>query len=194
MRSFVWIGIAGLLVATGCVPETKPPGAVAVVEPVRVVVDANAWKGDPPDLPSLLVTVHVKIQNHGAHPLRLEYDDFALLTANGARYSALAPHPILRDVQDVQDVEGSPTSAADATEPAAAWKPACAWPRFLPTQTMLGRALPAGVVEPGGSIAGFVYFQDVPGDKVPLLFAMPLVDAKSGAQFGEVRIPFVRTR
>jgi hypothetical protein len=55
---------------------------------------------------------------------------------------------------------------------------------------MLDRALPDGVVEPGGRVGGFLYFQRLerPG---PFTFSVDLVDAKTGQRFGAITIPFV---
>lgn len=65
------------------------------------------------------------------------------------------------------------------------------WPVELPTANMVASALPEGVIEPNGSVSGFVYFQDVPEgvDRVDL--RLDLVDANTGEQFGQVSIPFI---
>jgi len=66
------------------------------------------------------------------------------------------------------------------------------WPVNLPTEDMLRRALPEGVVVNGGEVSGFLYFQDVPPGMESVSFQFDLVDADSGQQFGTVRIPFLR--
>lgn len=66
------------------------------------------------------------------------------------------------------------------------------WPVNLPTEDMLRRALPEGVVVNGGEVSGFLYFQDVPPGTEYVSFQFDLVDANTGQQFGTVRIPFLR--
>jgi hypothetical protein len=65
------------------------------------------------------------------------------------------------------------------------------WPPALPSQDMLEEALPEGAVADGGSVSGYVYFQMPEGSERRVDFEMALVDAKTGQQFGTVRIPFV---
>ena len=61
----------------------------------------------------------------------------------------------------------------------------------LPTQEMIGRALPEGVLEPGGYVQGWLYFEKVSDDASSrVVFRADLVDQASGRTFGEVRIPF----
>ena len=64
------------------------------------------------------------------------------------------------------------------------------WPEQLPTQDMLSQALPEGVLQDNGKIAGFVYFQAVGNRESSVNFAMNLVDASNGQSFAEVSIPF----
>ena len=65
------------------------------------------------------------------------------------------------------------------------WRPA------LPTREMVEEALPEGVVDPDGTVEGFLYFQRLREDVTEATFTMKLVDAETGEAFGEVRVPFV---
>jgi hypothetical protein len=60
----------------------------------------------------------------------------------------------------------------------------------LPTEDMLGRALPEGSLENGGTVAGFLYFQGVADRERQVILQARLVDASTGEAFGELRIPF----
>jgi hypothetical protein len=68
------------------------------------------------------------------------------------------------------------------------------YPRYrhveLPTPDMLARSLPEGVLEPGGRMAGYLYFEPVPEDAEAVRFEVQLVDAKTGQPFGAIAIPF----
>jgi hypothetical protein len=61
------------------------------------------------------------------------------------------------------------------------------------TESMLRKAIPEGVVETGGHVSGFLYFQKVKAGKnpEPLTFKAKLVDARAEQSFGEINIPLV---
>ena len=68
-----------------------------------------------------------------------------------------------------------------------AWR---SWPVQLPTPDMVARALPEGVLEPGGRAEGFIYFQGLPGDAQRATLQVVLVDARGGEPLGRAQIPF----
>jgi len=68
------------------------------------------------------------------------------------------------------------------------------WVEPLPTKEMMNDALPEGVLQPGGSIGGFVYFQNVAPREGNLAFVANLVDAETEDALGELRIPLVTAR
>ncbi len=63
-------------------------------------------------------------------------------------------------------------------------------PKELPTKDMLAEALPAGVLQPGGRVSGFVYFQGIADRETRVKFEMDLVDANSSEALGHVSLPF----
>jgi hypothetical protein len=63
-------------------------------------------------------------------------------------------------------------------------------PEPLPTRDMLRRALPEGTLEPGGTVTGFLYFQDVSEREGSVTLQARLVDARTGEQFATLSIPF----
>jgi hypothetical protein len=63
-------------------------------------------------------------------------------------------------------------------------------PEPLPTRDMLRQALPEGTLEDGGTITGFLYFQDVSEREGRVTLQARLVDARTGEQFGTLAIPF----
>ncbi|QRN98248.1 hypothetical protein JRI60_04030 [Archangium violaceum] len=66
------------------------------------------------------------------------------------------------------------------------WDP----PEPLPTRDMLKQALPEGTLDTGGTITGFLYFQDVSEREGRVTLQARLVDARTGEQFGTLSIPF----
>ncbi len=63
-------------------------------------------------------------------------------------------------------------------------------PKELPTKDMLAEALPAGVLQIGGRVSGFVYFQGISDRETRVKFEMDLVDAANSEAFGHVSLPF----
>jgi hypothetical protein len=57
---------------------------------------------------------------------------------------------------------------------------------------MLPEALPEGVVENGGSVAGVIYFENVTGRESAVELEVTLVDPGDGQTFGRIAIPFQR--
>ncbi|MFN0063934.1 MAG: hypothetical protein ACKVPX_15615 [Myxococcaceae bacterium] len=64
-----------------------------------------------------------------------------------------------------------------------------AWPLPLPTRDMMERAMPEGVVAPGGRVSGFVYFPTVRRERW-VNFEFKMVDAEQNEQtLGTITIP-----
>jgi hypothetical protein len=60
----------------------------------------------------------------------------------------------------------------------------------LPTQSMLSKGIPEGVIAPGGYVEGFLYFKKVSANLTEIQFTATLQGAKTGQQFGSIKIPF----
>jgi hypothetical protein len=182
---------------------------------ISVMVRTNEWSGERPmlrDVIPLLVT----IDNRSDLPLRVRYADFALVTANGARAAALPPFAVGKAETPPEDsaaltIEGYPYSHegfAIAPHLASHYPELPVYtqdfpyerayysthhPAFmripLPGDVAARKALPEGVLDTGGRIAGFLYFAGLqdPGETT---LTANLVDAATGQQFGRIRIPF----
>lgn len=68
------------------------------------------------------------------------------------------------------------------------------WPTPLPTKDMLEEALPEGVVEDGGRVAGFIYFQQTTSKESQVQLQFEVHDAKTGEVLGTGSVPFVVVR
>jgi hypothetical protein len=55
---------------------------------------------------------------------------------------------------------------------------------------MLRNGIPEGVIAPGGYVDGFLYFARVNPDLSQVEFVATLQAAKTGKDFGTIRIPF----
>jgi hypothetical protein len=184
-----------------------PYTARAPVAGVDVTVSANQWSGYPPTLEGL-TALHVAIVNGSERPLRIRYDAFTLVSPSGFVAAALPPLSIRGTVLVPVQTGGfvydrfwvapyyvryypwaSPWAGPFAYDPWYYDSYYGYWRQPLPTQDMLAKAMPEGVIEAHGRLAGFLYFQHVHGETVT--FTMELVDAKTGETFGSIRIPFV---
>jgi hypothetical protein len=187
-----WFGVAlvaaGCATTLAPAPEAirlTHDAALAAAEGLRLVARAEAWQGMPPSLDDAVTPMLVTIANHGDHPVRIAYERLRLIGANGRAYRALAPQSVEGSVTVTLEELGYPSLAFEAVpEPhisrhilgAPPGYGTIFWahpayrraldPRWrevrLPTPDMLRKALPAGVLEPGGRVAGFVYFEHLP--------------------------------
>lgn len=187
-------------------------GAVASEAGVSLEAQVNAWRWTPEHLNEELTPVLVRIENNSDVPLRVRYEEFQLVTTRGIVYAALPPFDIRGKVTERIDTYAYPASGFFVAPHLHGYYSGLGaydspffydtyystyYPVYaqyeLPTGEMLVRALPEGVIEPGGRIAGFIYFADIesiepiPG-KVKLRYV--LVDAESRERFGVIEIPF----
>ncbi len=179
-------------------------GAQAASGAVQVSVSGERWKGNPSDLGALVTPMRVTIANRGREPLRVAYRDFALISATGFRTTAMSPFAIQR----AGTVAVEPYYPWTGFYVAPTWSPY--YPGFapwaggwdyggygvvqvrqpLPTQDMLAKALPEGVIEPGGVVSGYVYFHRVGPDVGALQFHATFASAENRQKVAELSVPF----
>ena len=239
-----WPVLAALLLAAGCLTQTKLQplpaaqttqggAALAEAEGVRLVAEGDAWKGSPSNLENIVTPVRVRLENQSGRPLRLEYEHFVLEGSSRFQYAALSPFELREEGLAV----GGSGDASDNVAlnigvgvgtggPWPAWRGgpfvgSSAWgpwgrgwydpvydpwydpfyggpyargywnpPEALPTRDMVRLALPEGTLQPGDSVTGFLYFQDVSEREGTVTLQARLVDARTGEQFGTLSIPF----
>lgn len=181
--------------------------------PVEVRVTAETWDEFPPNLAAEVTPLRVSIQNDGDTPIQVRYEDLRLVDARGRAFRALPPFRIDERVYVDRPVEyptfdysgfyvaphyarGYP--GIDAWTSPFDYDPyyydsyAADWSVQLPTQDMIERALPEGVIDPGGKVSGFVYFEHFVADGVDRVrFVYDVHNARSGEQSATVTIPFI---
>ncbi|NIS36691.1 MAG: hypothetical protein GWO04_45175 [Actinobacteria bacterium] len=212
--------IAGLAAACAARPDLEPApgaqpappgpgkGAMATSNGVTVIARSDAWTGFPERLEEV-TPVQVTIENGSGAPIRLRYSRFALVAPTGETYAAIPPFDVRGEEVEPIDryVDGFYVAphlrgyypglpAYRGYYPAVYDYYDVYYPRFLeielPTGDMIQKALPEGVLMPGGRITGFLYFENVDRDVPTVDFTMLLVESVDGdgAPFGTVRIPF----
>jgi hypothetical protein len=187
--------------------------AVAEAANVRMTVEAGAWVGSPLSLDQTVTPLRVTMENHNRYPVRVSYGDFTLTADRGFTGAAIPPYRIAGSVTStVTALE--PRFAYDRFSLAPSywgyypsmrrWRYAWAYDPFyydryypywqttaLPSDDMLQQALPEGVLEPGGRVTGFLFFQPLDQDSRGATFRATLVDPQSGRTVGRLRVPFI---
>jgi hypothetical protein len=171
----------------GCATRLRPapgawvlpgPGHAAIAEAsgVRIVVGADAWRGDPDSLTQVVTPMLVRIENNGDVPVQVRYPDFALLGEDGRRFIAIPPFDVRGAVWTTQPPPPYlPYGPGGWPWYSSAYPPIgfypfgyydVYWPYWhrwvtLPTGDMVQKALPEGTVQPRSASTGFLYFEDV---------------------------------
>ena len=197
-------------------PES-PLRALADAEGVQMTVRAGAWPGGLP-ITRKVTPVQVTIRNESGRALAIRHGIFSLAAPDGRVFSPVPPVKISGSVP-APLIEGGPGPIHDpgfhsdnfylAPYYSALYPGVSVYrdpfyfdgPYFgtyydywdqveLPTREMVQRALPEGVVEKGGRLDGFLYFERVPADLPKVVYTADLVDARTGRRFGRITIPF----
>jgi len=193
------------LLAAGCAGRlAEPRTASAGASGVEITAAAGAWRGWPRDLERVVTPIRVSVTNGGTAPVRLTATSFALALTSGRRLAAVVP-------AEVRGVVAEPAPAALPQAGAAlgptrersgpGWAinepaldprgdpsvdPARGWE--LPSPDVLALALPEGVLAPGRSASGFVYFERPPRGITQATLTARLV-AATGEELGVIAIP-----
>ncbi len=188
-------------------------GAVATTSGLRVEARAQAWQWGPEDLDTKVTPILLDLHNDGPAPIAIRYNRIALTDSLGHHFAAMPPYDTDGKLTEAYTVQ-NPFYGFDRFAIApylSRW-----YPRFLrydgafaydptyytpyvtryrkvslPTVDMVQRALPEGVLSPGGRASGFVYFEPLDRDARTVTLAVDVIDARSGARLGVVRIPFL---
>jgi len=183
-------------------------GAAASDAGVRIEARSGVWDATPTDLPEKLTPVRVTVENESGRPLRIRFKEFALVAPDGDTHAALPPFDIEKAVTRPVTTPAFPSfTVAPHLSPHYP-----GWPAFtgmfahdrayygdygpatrrvgLPSRAMVENALPEGVLDSGGSVSGFLYFEQVAPEDREVVFRTELVDAESEEQYGAVTIPF----
>lgn len=193
--------------------------AVTEAAGVQMVVEAGAWDGRPRHLSRELTPLRVSITNNSGSAVRMQYEDFAIDTGRGITYTPLPPFKIQGEVVERGDrpltwpryairprfahsgfylapwyspyyVGLTPWARPWAFDPLYYDTYYPRWTVKLPTVDMLEMAIPEGVIEPGGSVSGFLYFPEIGEDATRVTFSAQLMEGENGTRLGALEVPF----
>jgi hypothetical protein len=206
-------GSLAVLLLVGCATGAGGPepaasvrqAASVTVADVEIVARTGVWRGWPSDLARTVTPVRVTVLNQGLVPLRVSYDDFALVMPDGRRLPSVFPADVRGVVHqppptplpsagfalDTQGYRTPPDWVDRGPKPGALGDPiARVSEQFaLPTPDVLDGALPEGVLPPGGRFSGFVYFDRLPPHAGAVDVSARLVDALSGEPIAQAIVP-----
>jgi hypothetical protein len=170
--------------------------------------DTGAWPERAAKPPDSVVAVKVRVRNRSGKPIHLLAEDFVLVGKSGEKYRALPVLPLdgetlprLKPVYaSVKFYVAPRLSAAYPTlEP---WSGGLArdqvlydrefdrWGKQRPTLDMIRMALPEGVLEDGGLISGFLFFESPLDDEDRVTFQADFAPADGSGTLASIEIPF----
>lgn len=177
---------------------------------VELIANPDAWRGIP-EITQEVLPIKVIVRNRHGEPIRVGAQQFALITDKGERFAAKPPGEIKGDVKIAAPVPYTGPSFYHhdffmygpfgyygginrGVEPfyydPFYYSYYQYWTQVpLPTQDMVSEALPELTVPEGGEVSGFIYFNQLKGDKRVSL-KMDLVET-DGNLFGTIILPFV---
>ncbi len=190
---------------------------VSTVEGIHVTTETGTWTGSD-DVKSYITPLRVIIDNNSNYPLNINYSNFMLVTDSGKIFAALPPFDIEGEVNAPKIVKNYTPIQKPAFEyrnfriapyysrvypnfpvyghsiyfdPNYYRYYASYWSTLhLPTSEMLNMALPEGVLDKGGKVSGFIYFEKVNDNLNNINFRFDLVRADSSGRIGEIKIPY----
>lgn len=187
--------------------------AVDTVTGVRLQARAEAWTWMP-DLAGKATPMLLNIENNGKAPVLVRLNKLRITGPSGQVYSGMPPYRLGSTVSEAWTVR-TPVYPATGFSVAPYLRyyyptltpydgPFAAdsayYNRYLPTfqrlelpsTDMIHRSLPEGVLEPGGKVSGFVYFEPISHEVMPLLdLSFEIVNPDTNQQIGKATIPFV---
>lgn len=183
-------------------------------EAVSIVAEATGWPGDA-FITQRVTPLRVTVRNEGDEMMVVRYRDFEVVGTGGRRYHALPPLAVDGTVDTLDPapdaiapgLEYDNFALADRYVPAypgirryngpfaydhdyyATYYPHWDFEERLPTPEMIAAALPEGIVEPGGFVTGWLYFDKVQDAEreVKLRAELRAVDDE---RIASVEIPF----
>jgi hypothetical protein len=214
MWPFLFLGLCGcghgsLVPAPSAkVISGAPNAAFLEIAGVSCSADTGAWPERAAKPPDGVVPVKVRVRNQSGKPIRLLAEDFVLLGKSGQKYRPIPVLPL--------DAENPPRltpvfasvkfyvaprfrAAYPTLEP---WSSGLErdqalydrqfdrWGKRRPTLQMIRMALPEGVLEDGGLISGFLYFESPLEDEDRVTFQADFVPGEGSGTVASIEIPF----
>jgi hypothetical protein len=185
-----------------------PKAAFQEAAGVGCSADAGAWPERAPKPPDSVVPVKVRVRNQSGKAIRLLAEDFVLVGKSGQKYRPIPVLPLdaenlprLNPVYASVNFYVAPRfrSAYPTLEP---WRAGLErdqalydrqfdrWGKRRPTLEMIRMALPEGVLEDGGLISGFLFFESPLDDEDRVTFQADFAPGDGSGTVASIEIPF----
>ena len=204
-----------MFAAAGGPPVAAQSAAGATGQAILVQPgDLDRWPG-PARIKSNITPLEVTIQNRGSTPVLLALSRLRLVGRNGEVFRALplfhvkastGGEPQLSDPFEVRDLKFetrgfrlAPTYRVAYRGIPIAEERVGLSPDYyklydyysgkpLPTTGMRRRGIPEGIIDPGGEVKGYLFFEDVSRSAKPVTLHYEIVDPTSGASTGSIQV------
>jgi hypothetical protein len=178
---------------------------------VRFVATFDDWRGLADRLPDDVTPIKIRIVNRSSEPISILYERFALRGHRGRLYRAVPAIPLAHAPLVAAMGAIKPMFAVSSFEVAARYHDAYpelpAWPHRLgrddsyyeraykrwnghpPGRELCRLAMPEGVLDPGGEITGYVYFENPTSSESSLALTARLTSGRDGRPVASLEIP-----
>lgn len=185
-----------------------PNAAYSAAAGVGCSADVGAWPERAKEVPAQVVPVKIRVRNQSGHAIRLLAEDFTLVGKSGRSYRPvpvlpLAPDdlprfnpiyaatkfyvaPIFRNAYPTLE----PWSSQLARDDGLYQRQFRRWGKQSPTLEMIRMALPEGVLDDGGVISGFLFFESPLSDEDRVTFQADFEQGDGSGKVASVEIPF----
>lgn len=176
------------------------------------ILSADKWPG-PAKITRELTPVKVRIENGGSDSVLVSYNRFRMVGADGRQYRALplykvegtAEKPTIRDPFEIREPKFAHSGFALAPFYSRVYRGVPVADGFiadpvyydlydgyysgkpLPTTGMRRRAVPEGVLSPGGHVEGFLYFEEIPRSADNLALRYSPINLRTRTAMAEIQ-------
>lgn len=193
------------------VPDA-PTAAYSVAEGVRCSANVGAWNGRENEIPSFVVPVKVRIKNTSGQPIRVLYEDFALIGRKGRTYHPVPVLPVdagaRKRIPSLNPIYASSKffvapgfhDVYATLEPWTTPLPRdehlydqlySRWGKQLPALDVLRVALPEGVLDDDGVVTGYLFFESPLDKEDRVTFEATFGGGDGRTTVASIEIPFM---
>ena len=187
------------------------------IDSVQVTVSSDSWVGSP-EVRNEVTPLKITVANNNENPIKITYDNMKLVSEDSTVFTALPIYNLIGTVNDVQlapehnvivesEIDHDRfyiypmytrvynnipiTDYKYFEDPSYYSQYYSEWNETgMPTAGMRNLALPEGILDNGGSISGFVYFQKVDADVESVELSMDIINAENNEVLGNIQLPF----
>ncbi len=197
--------------SSASIVPNAPSAAYSIAEGVRCSANVGAWNGRENEIPSFVVPVKVRIKNASGGPIRVRYEDFSLVGRKGRSYRPVPVLPMDADARK-RIPKLAPIYAASKFFVAPGFHDVYAtlepwtaplerddelyerlfrrWGKQPPALDVLRVALPEGVLDDGGVVTGYLFFESPLDKEDRVTFEATFGGGDGQTTVASIEIPF----